>query len=226
MCFFLDKTKGVDKESWKWSCCHERCGSCHLHGTDEQNNCDTCKRDVFYFHYNQTEENGLIPGNCHDSCVDDGCYKKEEGIHIKMCECLPHCKVCQDGETCDECREEWLLQPEKTSCNQSCNYCLTPYWEKEETKEKGRCVNCKTDFTPAQYTYKNKCYKESEIPEFTYKEYRSQNDFYDVTKNIMFTTKNVTCSQLVKKVVILVSKKKQINVKNVNRIITWMIHSM
>ena len=179
---FLDKTKGSDKEEWRWSCCHERCGSCHLPGTDEQNNCDTCKRDVYYFYENQTETNELIPGNCHESCEGDGCYKCERGIHIKMCDCLPHCKVCKNADTCEECRKEWLLQPEKTSCNKTCDYCLTPFWEKEATKENGRCVNCKTDFTPAQYTYKDKCYKESEIPEFTYKEYRSENDFYDVIK--------------------------------------------
>ena len=178
---FLDKTKG-DKELWKWSCCYSTCGSCHLPGTEQQHNCDTCKRDEFYFYHNQTEDNKLIPGNCHDSCEEDGCYKCEEGIHLKMCDCLPHCKVCRNAETCEECREEWLLQPEKTSCNKSCEHCLTPYWENEKKKEKGRCVNCKTDFTPAQYTYKDKCYKESEIPEFKYTEYRSENDFYDVIK--------------------------------------------
>ena len=45
-------------------------------------------------------------------------------------------------------------------------------------------------------------------------------------KNIMFTMKNVTCLQLVKKVAILVSKNKQINVLNAKKIITWMIHSI
>ena len=39
-------------------------------------------------------------------------------------------------------------------------------------------------------------------------------------KNTMFMTKNVTCSQLVKKDAILALTKKQINVQNVKKIIT------
>ena len=179
---FLDKTKGDNKEVWKWSCCYETCGSCHLPGTKQQHNCDTCKRDVTYFYQNQTEENKLIPGNCNPSCEGDGCYKCEVGIHLKMCDCLPHCEKCQNAETCEVCRPEWLLQPAKTSCNQSCEYCLSPIWEDKDKKKNGRCINCKTYFTPEQYTYRNECYAEADIPSFTYREYRSENDFYDVKK--------------------------------------------
>lgn len=132
---FLDKTKGDNKEVWKWSCCYETCGSCHLPGTKQQHNCDTCKRDVTYFYQNQTEENKLIPGNCNPSCEGDGCYKCEVGIHLKMCDCLPHCEKCQNAETCEVCRPEWLLQPAKTSCNQSCEYCLSPIWEDKDKKK-------------------------------------------------------------------------------------------
>ena len=182
-CFlYFDKTKGENKEDWFWSCCHRKCGSCHMAGTDEHNNCDTCKKDEFFFYCNQTEENEGIPGNCHDTCENNGCFKKKVGIHEKMCDCLPHCKVCKNNETCEECREEWLLPPEKTSCDKSCAHCLTPHWTDEQKKTNGTCLNCKTNFDPPRYTYNGKCYLESEIPEFTYKEYRSENDFYEVVK--------------------------------------------
>ena len=194
-CFlYFDKTKGQNKEDWFWSCCHERCGSCHKAGTDEQNNCDTCKKDKFFFYCNQTEDNERIPGNCHESCEGNGCFKKKVGIHEKMCECLPHCKVCKNNETCDECREKWLLPPEKTSCDETCAHCLTPHWTDEKLKTNGTCLNCKTDFDPPRYTYKDKCYLESEIPEFTYREYRSENDFYDVVKK--YHVYNETCNLL------------------------------
>ena len=186
---FLDKTNSDTKE-WRWKCCHERCGSCHLSPTPDNNNCDTCKKDEYYFFQNQTEENGLIPGNCHDSCVGDGCYKCED----RMCPCLPHCKVCPGPDTCEECRATWLLQPEKTSCNKSCDYCLTPYFEKPETKEKGKCVNCRYDFTPERYTYNNQCLTKDQIPEFKYKQYRSELDFYEVTKK--YHVYDETCNML------------------------------
>ena len=179
---YFDKTKGDKPENWFWGCCHEHCGSCSKAGTDEQNNCDTCKKDKFYFYCNQTEENHGIPGNCHPTCEDDGCYKKEEGKHIKMCDCLPHCKKCFNNKTCEECRETWLLPPEKTSCDKECDYCLTPIWDDSKKKTNGRCINCKEYYTPEQYTYNNQCYTKENIPEFTYTEYRSENDFYKVIK--------------------------------------------
>ena len=104
-----------------------------------------------------TKENEKIPGNCHDSCVGDGCYPCESEGMTKMCPCLPYCKECQNKDTCDVSYPTWLLHPEKTSCNKRCDHCYTPYFENEKTKEKGRCVNCKTDFDPPQYTFQNKC---------------------------------------------------------------------
>ena len=179
---YLDKTKGDKPEDWFWSCCHPRCGSCHKAGTDEENNCDTCKKDEFFFYCNQTEENEGIPGNCHETCEEKGCYKKKVGIHEKMCDCLPHCQVCKNNETCEECWPHWLLPPEKTSCDANCSYCLTPIWDDEKSEKNGRCINCKEYYTPERYTYNKKCYEESKIPDFTYREYRSENDFYDVLK--------------------------------------------
>ena len=55
-----------------------------------------------------------------------------------MCPCLPHCKVCHGPTICEECRETWLLPPEQTSCNKTCDYCLTPHFEIPENKSKGR----------------------------------------------------------------------------------------
>ena len=170
---FLDKS-AEQKEKWVWTCCHERCASCHLRNTTTNMNCDTCKvNEGFYFYLNETKENEKIPGNCHDSCVGDGCYPCESEGMTKMCPCLPYCKECQNKDTCDVCYPTWLLHPEKTSCNKSCDHCYTPYFENEKTKEKGRCVNCKTDFDPPQYTFQNKCITKK--PSFNYTEYLKDN---------------------------------------------------
>ena len=166
---FLDKSQGA-KEKWVWTCCDPHCASCHLRNTTDNMNCDTCRtNEGFYFFLNQSVADG-IPGNCHESCVGEGCYKCESEGMEKMCPCLPYCKVCQNKDTCDECWRTWLLHPEKTSCNDKCEYCYTPYFEKPETKEKGRCVNCATDFDPPQYTFDNKCY--SKKPSFEYEAYK------------------------------------------------------
>ena len=162
---FLDKSQGA-KEKWVWTCCDPHCASCHLRNTTDNDNCDTCKTsEGFFFYLNQTTAGG-IPGNCHESCEGEGCYKCEDEGMDKMCPCLDQCKVCKNKDFCEECWRTWLLQPEKTSCNKTCEYCYTPYFEKPETKEKGRCVNCKTDFDPPQYTFNNQCYTEK--PSFQY----------------------------------------------------------
>ena len=71
---FLDKSQGA-KEKWVWTCCDPHCASCHLRNTTDNDNCDTCKTNEGYFFYlNQSAEGG-IPGNCHESCEEEGCYK-------------------------------------------------------------------------------------------------------------------------------------------------------
>ena len=172
---FLDKSKSNNKEDWIWRKCHPRCGECFAQGDDTNNNCTKCRQDEkynFFFFCNQTKENGGIPGPCHETCEGNGCYKsKEDDGNTKMCPCLPHCKTCEGPQVCQECRETWLLPPEQTSCNKSCAYCLTPYFEDPKNFAKGRCVNCATDFDPPQYTYNNKCYTEENRPYFNYTEY-------------------------------------------------------
>ena len=174
---FLDKTNRYSKE-WRWKCCHKHCSSCHLSPTTDNNNCDTCLKDKFYFFINQTKENGLIPGNCHENYEGNGFYKCGD----KMCPCLLNCKKCNGKDICEECNANWLLSPERTFCNKTCDYCLTPYFEFPNNKSKGRCVNCKEFFTPPRYTFENKCLKESEIPEFKYKQYLSEIFIYEVVK--------------------------------------------
>ena len=184
---FLDKyTVSNDKYQWKYKCCHQNCGSCRAEGTDEDQKCDTCKKTdtlQLFFYCNQTKGKG-IPGNCHETCEGEGCYKSDpqdtEGME-KMCPCLPQCKECKNNITCEKCWPKWLLQPEKTSCKKTCDYCLTPHFDNDVDKTNGKCINCK-ELNPPQYTFENKCYEESKIPEFTYKEYTSEYDYYNITK--------------------------------------------
>ena len=72
---FLDKSEDPnDKRTWVWRRCHINCAECSAQGDDNDNKCDVCKNN-FYFFCNQTKENGGIPGTCHKSCEGDGCYK-------------------------------------------------------------------------------------------------------------------------------------------------------
>ena len=181
---FLDKSKSNNKRDWVWRKCHKNCAECGSLGDNKNNNCTICKNDLF-FYCNQTKTNGGIPGTCHSTCEGNGCYKSDPNVTegmTKMCPCLPNCKTCQNAELCDICRPTWLLPPERTSCNKSCDYCLTPYWEDEAKQENGRCINCKEEFSPAQYTYQNKCYTEANRPRFNYTEYGSENKTYTVQK--------------------------------------------
>ena len=75
---YLDKTPGDNnKDKWRWKQCHKNCASCSGPGTDEDNQCDTCKTDLgLYFYCNQTKGHG-IPGSCHDNCVNNGFFLKE-----------------------------------------------------------------------------------------------------------------------------------------------------
>ena len=127
---FLDKNGTEDKKQWLWRKCHPNCAECAEKGDNTDNKCLACKPNLF-FYCNQTKENGGIPGNCHVSCEENGCYKSDpkdtEGFE-KMCPCLENCKTCKNKDYCEECWATWLLQPEKTSCNKSCDYCFTPYF--------------------------------------------------------------------------------------------------
>ena len=180
---FLDKSKSNNPRDWVWRKCHKNCAECGSVGDDKNNNCTKCKNDLF-FYCNQTEGKG-IPGSCHKTCENNGCYKSNpeetEGM-VKMCPCFENCKTCQGPDLCDVCRNTWLLPPERTSCNKSCDYCLTPHFENIENQENGRCINCKTEFTPEQYTYNNKCYEYDKIPYFNYTEYGNNNLTYKVQK--------------------------------------------
>ena len=177
---FLDET---DK---KWKCCHQNCSSCHKLPEPGNENCDTCKKTEtlqLFFYCNQTQGNG-IPGNCHPSCEDKGCYKSDpkdtEGME-KMCPCFPNCKVCKNNITCEECNREWLLPPEKTSCDKTCSYCLTKIFEKPN-KESGKCINCAEYYDPPRYTFNGQCYEKDKIPKFKYTEYKSEIESYEVEK--------------------------------------------
>ena len=178
---FLDNESSNERD-WVWRECDPNCGSCHKRNTTTNDNCDTCRNELFFF-CNQTHNNGGIPGNCHKSCVGDGCYKSDpddtEGME-KMCPCLDHCKQCQNNKTCDICYPTWLLHQEKTSCDKNCDYCYTPYFKDETKKEEGRCINCKDEFETEQYTYKNKCYTKK--PTFEYKIFTSKTNTTKVIK--------------------------------------------
>ena len=112
----------------------------------------------------------------------------------KMCPCFENCKTCQGPDLCDVCRNTWLLPPERTSCDKSCAFCLTPYWEREDIQENGRCINCKTEFEEEQYTFNGKCYTKANMPKFTYTEYGQNNLTYSVVKP--YHVINSTCNLL------------------------------
>ena len=174
---YLDQSKSNNPRDWVWRKCHKNCAACNATGDDIDNKCDVCKNDLF-FYCNQTRENKGIPGTCHESCEGNGCYKTEKDGMTKMCPCFENCKNCTGPDLCDVCRNTWLLQPERTSCNKSCGYCLTPHYDDEKEQKNGRCINCKDEFH--QYTFDNKCL--SKLPYFNYTEYGKDNTTYTVQK--------------------------------------------
>ena len=193
---FLDKSAGNNKRDWVWRKCHNNCGACEAKGDDNDNKCTVCKPNLFFF-CNQTKDNGGIPGSCHKSCEGDGCYKsdpKDTENMEKMCPCFDNCKTCQGPDLCDVCRNTWLLPPERTSCDKSCAFCLTPHWEKEDTQENGKCINCKDYFGEEQYTFNGKCYTKANMPKFTYTEYGKNNLTYSVVKQ--YHVINTKCNLL------------------------------
>ena len=152
---YLDKTPEDDETKWRWRYCHENCQTCSGPGTDEDNQCDTCKATLHFF-CNQTKGNG-IPGSCHADCEGNGFYVTEKEGMEKCCPCLKDCKVCSNENTCDECYNPfYIAAPNKDACVDDCGYCYAkdnvsfPVW---------KCVNCKTDFTPARFNLNGTCYE-------------------------------------------------------------------
>ena len=160
---YLDKSAGEDKKSeWRWRHCHRNCAECFEKGDDDDNKCWKCK-DGLYFWCNQTIGNG-IPGSCHSGeCVGNGFYEyidtKEEG-RKKCCECLDHCKVCENDSTCKQCYRPFLLADNYTKCNESCDYCFA------EDRALGECVNCKTRYEKPKFTLNKTCVDEIPFIEF------------------------------------------------------------
>ena len=154
---YLDKSAGENnKEKWLWRHCHDNCKKCHGPGTDDDNQCDVCIDD-FYFYCNQTIGNG-IPGSCHNDCVNNGFFLKKNASDNmdKCCPCLDKCKVCKNETKCEECFDPFYKTPEWDMCNATCNSCLA---YDDDLKE---CVFCKTRYEKTgmspRYNYKQKCY--------------------------------------------------------------------
>ena len=151
---YLDKTPDNDDKKWRWRYCHENCKKCSGPGTDEDNQCDVCVEDLHFF-CNQTKGNG-IPGSCHANCVNNGFYLKESEGMEKCCPCLDKCKVCPNGNTCDECYDPFYISaPENNSCVDDCGYC---YAKDDNSFGVKRCVNCKEAFNPPKYNLNGTCY--------------------------------------------------------------------
>ena len=159
---YLDKSAGTEESKWRWKYCHENCASCSGPGDDNDNQCDTCK-DNFYFYCNQTKGNG-IPGSCHDNCVNNGFFLKESEGMEKCCPCLKDCKECADENTCIDCFKPFYLSPNNDSCVEDCDYC---YAKDNKNFRAWQCVNCKTRYLPkVKYNLNGTCY--DEIPKIEY----------------------------------------------------------
>jgi len=150
---YLDKTPS-NKSEWRWKYCHPNCKKCHGPGTDEDNQCDVCI-DNFYFYCNQTKGHG-IPGSCHNDCVDNGFTLKENEGMLKCCPCsVGFCKVCHSDPICDNCFPPFFRNPDGLSCVPECGYCLA------EDRQKWQCVNCKDS---GLYNLNKTCVDESKLP--------------------------------------------------------------
>ena len=154
---YLDDSPGEGhKELWRWRHCHKNCKKCHRPGTDEDNQCDECIDD-YYFYCNQTIGHG-IPGTCHNDCINNGFYlhKNASDNMDKCCPCLDNCKLCTNATICNECYDTFYKTPKWDKCNKTCDPCLA---YDDDLKE---CVYCKDryEFTgkSPRYNYKQRCY--------------------------------------------------------------------
>jgi hypothetical protein len=154
---YLDDSPGEEhKELWRWRHCHENCKKCHRPGTNEDNQCDVCIED-YYFYCNQTLGHG-IPGSCHNDCINNGFYlhKNASDNMDKCCPCLDDCKLCTNDTICNECYEDFYKTPKWDMCNRTCDPCLA---YDDELKE---CVYCKDRYKytgeSPRYNYHQKCY--------------------------------------------------------------------
>ena len=155
---YLDSTPGEEnKNKWKWKDCHRNCKKCHGPGTDEDNQCDVCI-DNYYFYCSQTKANGGIPGSCHNDCINNGFFLKKNASDNmdKCCPCLNHCKVCFNETKCEECNDTYYKTPEWDMCNKTCDPC-TAY--DDDLRE---CVYCKWRYNNTlespRYNLDQKCY--------------------------------------------------------------------
>ena len=152
---YLDKNNNsTDKSTWRWKYCHKNCKKCHGPGTEQDNQCDVCV-DNFYFYCNQTIGHG-IPGSCHNDCVDNGFTLKESEGMLKCCPCAVNkCKVCHSDPYCDHCFPEFFRNPGNESCVPECGYCLA------EDRKNWECVNCKDK---GLYNLNSTCVDKSKLP--------------------------------------------------------------
>ena len=183
---YLNKTAGENKKNlWTWEFCHDNCETCSGPGTDEDNQCDTCKADLHFF-CNQTKGHG-IPGSCHADCENNGFYLKDSEGMKKCCPCLDGCKECVDEHSCIDCYKPLYLGPNNDSCVEDCGYC---YAKDNTTFRAWQCVNCKTRYEDGErYNLNGTCYKE--IPFITYK------DPYFTGKNKKHHVLDDTCNWLI-----------------------------
>ena len=138
---YLDSTPDNDKNQWRWRDCHRNCKKCHRAGTDENNQCDVCIDD-YYFYCSQTIGNGGIPGSCHNDCVNNGYFLKKNASDNmdKCCPCLDNCLLCYNETKCEECNQSFYKTPDWDMCNKTCDPC-TAY--DDDLKE---CVYCKSRY--------------------------------------------------------------------------------
>ena len=120
--------------------CHKNCETCSSGGTDENNNCDKCKNKNYKF------ENG----NCTLLC------KENEYSSGDDCQpCKTNCKSCLDGNSCDDCRENYYLNNEK-DCRLCYDNCFNCTEGGNETNH--NCLSCKNNyFLVISGIYENNC---------------------------------------------------------------------
>ena len=134
---YLDKPDPSDNTTWVWKNCHYNCRKCNEKGDNDNNKCTFCRK-TYFFYCDQTEENGGIPGSCHNDCENHGFYtiEKEKG-RMKCCPCLTNCERCTNDTICNLCYENFFLTLDSRECVEHCDYCLA------EIKSERKCVNCK-----------------------------------------------------------------------------------
>ena len=149
--YYLDTTDNVFKQ------CHERCNTCSEPGTDENNNCDSCKvgisSETQYYKLDSEEK-----GNCYLLSEIREKYNNYEVPLRSELNKLATKKINERNKITspDNVHYAYIYELIAKKCYENCKTC-----SKNGNEDEMNCITCKDGY----FFYKNNCYKKCPKPD-------------------------------------------------------------